>query len=384
MNTLSTHQPKIVRKTSPYLRRPKATVKRMMRDVIIALLPLVLFAFYSFGIKAFWIIVTAILSMVVTEYVYYQIIDAINKEKFKLKNKSFSLYNYSALISGLIFGLTLSDETAIWVVAITGALGILLAKLFFGGLGQNIFNPAALARVLVAVNFATLNTYGAHLAVIDGQAGATFLSELNRSGAMFSQGLIDHYPLWNLFTGLDIPGSLGEVSALLILLGGLYLALRRSFEVRIPLVYIGTVFLLASGVALYEGVGIWYPLAHILSGGLMFGAVFMATDPVTSPITLPGRVYYAFSLGVLTFVIRLFGALPEGVVFSILIMNMFVASFDYTKWTNPRFTKKGLALFGLIVLLILVSLFIALGAMGIWYLILTVLILSVVLVGVYA
>jgi len=376
------HTPQIIRKTSPYLRRPQASVKRMMRDVVIALLPLVGFAIWNFGLDALWILMTATISMMATEYLYYQFIDFKHKESFQLKNKSFTLSNYSAFVSGLIFGLTLADQTPLWVVVITGVLGILMAKLFFGGLGQNIFNPAALARVLVAVNFATLSTYGDNLAVIDGQAGATILSELNQVGAMFNQGLLDYYPLWNLFSGIGIPGSLGEVSALLILVGGIYLALRTSFEVRIPLVYIGTVFLLASGVALYQGEGLWYPLAHIFSGGLMFGAVYMATDPITSPVTLPGRVFFAFALGVVTFIIRLFGALPEGVVFSILIMNMFVASFDYYKWTNPRFSKKSWVLFAFIVLLILVVLFIALGAVGWWYLILALLMVGTILAGV--
>jgi electron transport complex protein RnfD len=382
MNTLSTHQPKIIRKTSPYLRRPQASVKRMMGDVVIALLPVVAFAIYSFGMDAVKIILTAIGSMVLTEYLYYQFIDLKNGEKFRLKNKSYSLYNYSALISGIIFALTLADKTPLWVVFVTGSLGILMAKLFFGGLGQNIFNPAALARVLVAVNFATLSTYEAHLAVIDGQAGATLLSQLNQSGATFMQGVVDSYPLWNLFTGIGIPGSIGEVSVLAILVGGIYLALRRSFEVRIPLIYIGTVFVLASAVALYEGVGIWYPLAHVMGGGLLFGAVYMATDPITSPITLPGRIYFAFGLGVLTFVIRLFGALPEGVVFSILIMNMFVASFDYYKWTNPRFSVKSWIVFALVVLLVIVSIILGLGATGLWYIVLGILILGLVLAGV--
>ncbi len=382
MNTLSTHQPKIVRKTSPYLRRPQASVKRMMGDVVIALLPVVAFAIYSFGMDAVKIILTAILSMVLTEYVYYQIIDLKNGENFKIKNKSFSLYNYSALISGIIFALTLADRTPLWVVFVTGSLGILMAKLFFGGLGQNIFNPAALARVLVAVNFATLSTYETHLAVIDGQAGATLLSELNKAGAQFLSGVVDSYPLWNLFTGIGIPGSIGETSVLAILVGGIYLALRRSFEVRIPLVYIGTVFVLASAVAIYEGVGIWYPLAHVMGGGLLFGAVYMATDPITSPITLPGRIYFAFGLGVLTYIIRLFGAMPEGVVFSIVIMNMFVASFDYYKWTNPRFSVKSWIVFAIVILLAIVSIIVGLGATAIWYVILGLLFLGLVLAGV--
>lgn len=344
------YTPKIVRKTSPYLRRPHASVTRMMRDVFIALLPVTIFAIVSFGWAAVGVLVASVLSMVGTEYIYYQIVDKANGETFAWKNKSFTLYNYSAAVSGLIYGLTLPDDSPIWVVVICGALGLLLAKLVFGGLGQNIFNPAAVARVLVVVNYATSVAYTNH---VDAQASATALSFTNNE-MLFDPSVLDSYPLWQLFTGIGIPGSIGEVSALLIIVGGIYLALRTSFEVRIPLAYVGTVFVLASAVAIYKGLGIWYPLYHIFSGAVMFGAVFMATDPITSPITKPGRVYFGFGLGVITFFIRLFGAYPEGVVFSILIMNMFVPTFDYFKWTNSKFSNKQYYIFaGVVVATIL-------------------------------
>ncbi|MEC9484536.1 MAG: RnfABCDGE type electron transport complex subunit D [Candidatus Izemoplasma sp.] len=341
--------PKIIRKTSPYLRRPNANAPRMMRDVTIALLPATFFAIYSFGLPALWIILTSIVSMLVTEYVFYQIQDLLQGESFKVINKQFSLYNFSAVTSGLIYGLTLPDQTPLWVVALSGVLGILLAKLLFGGMGQNIFNPAAVARVLVVVNFATLATYQTN---IDGVAGATALSMNNAD--LFSADVLNHYPIMDLFTGIGIPGSIGETSALLLLLGGGYLAVRTSFEIRIPLMYIGTVFVLALAVAIQQGLGLWYPLYHIFSGGLMLGAIYMATDPITSPITKPARVYYGFALGVITFIIRIFGALPEGVVFSILIMNMFVTSFDYYKVTHPRFNRKRSLIFIAIIILSIV------------------------------
>ena len=335
--------PKIIRKTSPYLRRPKADVTRMMRDVTIALLPVTGFAIWKFGMAAFVIIVLSILSMAVTEYIYYQIVDKLNDEKFKFKNKSFTLYNFSVVTSGLIYALTLPDNTPWFVVIIGAVFGVFFGKLIFGGLGQNIFNPAALGRVFIFVCFGTMMTYD-----IDSVAGATALGILNNDA--FNIAVLDNFSLINLFTGIGIPGSIGEVSAILLLLGGLYLALRTSFEVRIPLVYIGTVALLATAVALYKGLGVWYPLFHVLSGGLLFGAIFMATDPITSPITKGGRIYFGFSLGVLTFFIRLFGAFPEGVIFSILIMNMFVTSFDYYKWTNQKITKRQIIIFLIVIL----------------------------------
>ena len=207
------HQPKIIRKTSPYLRRPQASVSRMMRDVVIALLPITIFAVYSFGMDAVKILLTAVISMGLTEYIYYQVSDLINGEKFKLKNKSFTLYNFSALTSGLIYGLTLPDQTPIWVVAVSGALGLFLAKLIFGGLGQNVFNPAAVARVIVVVNFAiAYSTHTADFALagtVDGMSGATALQYTNfaytsDAGQMianaFNPAVLDNFSLMNLFT----------------------------------------------------------------------------------------------------------------------------------------------------------------------------------------
>jgi len=337
--------PKIIRKTSPYLKRPKANVTRMMRDVTIALLPVAGFAIYTFGMSALIIIVLSILSMAVTEYFYYQLVDKLDGEKLKFKNKSFTLYNFSVITSGLIYALTLPDNTPWFVVIIGAVFGIFFGKLIFGGMGQNVFNPAALGRVFIFVSFGTMMSYDIN---IDAAAGATALGVLNDS--LFNIDVLNSYSLTNLFTGIGIPGSIGEISALLIILGGVYLAFRTSFEVRIPLVYVGTVALLATAVAIYKDLGVWYPIFHVLSGGLLFGAIFMATDPITSPITKGGRIYFGFALGVLTFFIRVFGAYPEGVVFSILIMNMFVTSFDYYKWTNQQITKRQKIIFSIVVL----------------------------------
>ena len=356
MKLMYDHSPAIIRQTSPHLRRPQASVTRMMRDVVIALLPVTIFAIYSFGMNAVVILLASILTFVLTEYVYYQIVDLYNKEKFKLKNKSFTLYNYTAALSGLIYGLTLPDDTPLYAVILSGAVGLILAKLIFGGMGQNIFNPAAVARAIVVLNFAV--GYSNNVADFDGVAGATALQFSNFADdgiiRAFNPDVLNTFPLVDLFTGIGIPGSLGETSALLLIVGGIYLALRHSFEVRIPLVYVATVFVLASVVALMQGLGFWYPVYHVISGGLLFGAIFMATDPITSPVTKPSRIYYAFGLGVLTFFIRLFGALPEGVLFSILIMNMFVPSFDYHKWSKSRFMPRRNMIFAGVILVVII------------------------------
>ncbi len=338
--------PKIIRKTSPYLRRPKANVTRMMRDVTIALLPVTIFAIYKFGMAAVMIILVSIISMMAAEYIYYQIVDKLDDEKLKWKNKSFTLYNFSTITSGLIYALILPDATPWFVVMIGAVFGIVFGKLIFGGLGQNIFNPAALGRVFIVVSFGTFMAFDVG---VDAISGATPLGIINDN--IFSLEVLNIYSLKDLFTGMVIPGSIGEPSVILILIGAVYLAYRTSFEVRIPIAYLGTVALLATAVAIFKGIGYEYVLFHVFSGGLLFGAVFMATDPITSPITMPGRIYFGFALGVLTFFIRIFGAYPEGVMFAILIMNMFVSSFDYYKWTNSKITRRQIIIFSVVILI---------------------------------
>jgi electron transport complex protein RnfD len=342
----------IIRKTAPYLRRPQATVTRMMRDVTIALMPVTIFAIYQFGLAAVTILGLSIFTMVATEYIFYQVKDLSDGESFKFKNKSFTLYNYSAVTSGLIYGLTLQDNTPWWIVVIGGALGIFIGKLIYGGMGQNIFNPAAVARLLVVITYATLFT---STQLVDDVAGATALGIQNIDP--YSLEAITTYPILDLFTGIGIPGSLGEVSALLLILGGVYLALRTSFEVRIPIAFVSTVAVLALavGIVVPDLNPINYMLFHVLSGGLLFGAIFMATDPITSPITKPGRIAAGFMMGLVTFMIRIFGAYPEGVVFSIVLMNLFVPTFDYFKWSKSEFIqKRSIIFFAIVVLSIIV------------------------------
>ncbi len=345
-----------VTKNSPHLRRPNANVVRMMRDVAIALSPLVIFAIHQHGLSALWILLVSVVSMVATEYIYYQIIDKLNGEKFTLNNKSFTVYNFSVVVSGLIYGLTLPDQIPLVIVAIGGIIGVFLAKLIFGGMGQNIFNIAAFARVFVVLSFGTALAYTNH---VDADLGATALGVLNQD--MLNENATN-YGFWTMFSGIGLPGSLGETSALLILAGGLYLFMRKSFDVFVPLTYVGTVFILSLAVMFTQDVGFWYPATHVLAGGLLFGAVFMATDPITIPTTRPGRIYFAFGLGVITFIIRLFGNLPEGVVFAILIMNMFVPAIDYHKWATNKFTLKNVSIFTAIVIITVV-----LTAVGVHY-----------------
>ncbi len=408
----------IIQKSSPHLRRVKANVVRMMRDVAIALMPLVIFAIIKYGLSAVYILTAAVLSMALTEYVFYQFQDfkarryndsqyhqklakleetknankknmddtdyktylaSYKEEKkalknelktyaasrpteenmsFRLRNKSFTLYNFTVIVSGLIYGLTIPDGTNITVVVIGGIVGVFLAKLIFGGMGQNIFNIAAFARLFIALSF------GGAVAVsqyIDADAGATALGMLTSTPF---EDITGTYSMWALFSGIGLPGALGETSALLILVGFAYMLYRKSFDVFIPISYVLTVFVLSLFVMITQDLGFYYPLTHVIGGGLLFGAVFMATDPITSPTTRPGRIYFGFGLGLLTFLIRLFGSYPEGVAFSILIMNIFVHTIDYPRWSHSRFNLRRVLIFSAVVIVSIISVIVGANYVG--------------------
>ena len=342
-------------KTSPHVRKPEARVSRMMGDVSIALTPLVLFAIFVHGLSAALVFLTAVVSMGLTEYAYYWWQDYKKLKSTALKNPSFTLGNFTALTSGLIYGLILPDQIPLLVVAIGGVVGIFFSKLIFGGMGHNIFNIAGFARVFVGLAYATSLGYSAN---VDASAGATVLGILGQD-LTADPGLT--YSLSTMFTGFGMPGSLGETSAMLILVGALYLFIRKSYDVFVPLTYLGTVFVIMLAVSLFQPVSASLPLYYLLSGGLMFGAIYMATDPVTMPITRPGRIYYAFGLGVVTVLIRLFGNLPEGVVFAIVIMNMFAPALDIPRFAKTKFTLKSALTFSVVALVITFSIVLGVG-----------------------
>ena len=335
----------ITAQSSPHVRKPNARVNRMMGDVAIALSPLVVFAVFVHGLSGFLILLVSVASMVITEYLFYQYGDFKKTKTFKLKNESFTLGNYTVIVSGLIYGLILPDQIPLTVVAIGGAVGVFFAKLVFGGMGQNIFNIAGFARIFVVLAYGGVTRYVAN---VDATAGATALGILNNN---LGADPTATYSLWTLFSGIGLPGSLGETSALLILVGGLYLLIRKSYDVFVPLTYLATVLVLSTAVMVFHGLNPVFPLVQLFGGGLMFAAIYMATDPVTMPVTRPGRIYYAFGIGLLTVLIRFFGNLPEGVVFAIVIMNMFVPAFDLPQFSKPKFTMRSASIFTAIVLI---------------------------------
>lgn len=291
--------------SSPHMKCHKST-SSIMLDVIIALIPAVILSVYFFSYIAAIIIAVSVVTSVLFEYLYNL-----------LAKKKQTIGNFSAVVTGVILALNLPPrESSIWIAAIGTLIAIVIVKMLFGGIGKNIFNPAVAARVFLTVSFASQMTSWVAPGT-DGVSTATPLA-IARSGEMTQY--ID------LFLG-NIGGSLGETSAVALLIGGLWLILRKVITWHIPVSFIGTV---ALGAFVFGS----DPLFHILAGGLLLGAIFMATDYVSSPITWKGKLVFGFGCGLITITIRLFGNLPEGVTFSILFMNALVPLID--RYTVPK------------------------------------------------
>jgi len=298
--------------SSPHLHNDNSVAKAM-RDVSIALMPVLLASLYFFGLAAAKVIITCILAAVVSEIVAQ-----------KIMKKEVTINDGSAVVTGLLLAFCLPSTLPLWMAAIGAVVAIIIGKQMFGGLGNNIFNPALIGRAVLLASWPVAMT--SWVAPLDGITMATPLG-------IFKQGAIaEQLPsLWNLFIG-NVGGSLGETCSVALILGGIYLLYRGQIDWRIPFSYIGTVFVFALIVGIFIGEGFWYPLFHLLSGGLLLGAFFMATDWVTSPITPKGKIIFGIGCGLLTVIIRLKGGYPEGVCYSILLMNMITPLIDrYTK-----------------------------------------------------
>lgn len=300
---------------SPHL-HSRYTTDKAMRDVSLALVPAALAAAYYFGIRALLVILVSMVSALAAEYICRRIM-----------RRSNTLMDGSAALTGALLAMCLPPGIPFWAASLGAVSAIVIGKQVFGGLGQNVFNPAHVGRAILLASFPVHMTtwVPANGSVVDAVTMATPL-------ALMKAGSMDQLPsLWQMFVG-QIPGSLGETSALAILLGGLYLIYRGHVDWRIPGTYLGTVFVLTTVFGTINGYGLIYPFMQICSGGLMIGAFFMATDWVTSPITKKGRLIFGLGLGILTCLIRFFGGLAEGVCYSILIMNILTPLIDrYTK-----------------------------------------------------
>ena len=359
----------VSKETSPHIRR-KASVTRMMVDVLIALAPTLIFSFVVYPLQTLAYYLISVFVMLASEFVFVGLKNMMPKDGLKHSFRERFAYSYKGkytvnnvltpAISAIIFTLLMPAmplNTAItYVIVAVGALaGIVLGKLVFGGLGSNIFNPAAVGFVFVKICFgAYLNRYVPtwYYVMPDAVAGATPLGVLSE-GLM---GNIGQYQLLDLFLG-RVPGTLGEVYKITILCGLAYLMIRRSADFRIVVSFLGTfiVLMLLAGLGIYSLNSainpFYYTLYHLLSGGVLFGVTFMLTDPVTSPINGPSRLLYGMIAAVLTVMIRLFAALPEGMAFSILLANMIAVVLDHFEWSNPRYTWKKFLAMGLIVVL---------------------------------
>lgn len=306
--------------TSPHIKQGLST-DTIMQHVVWAMLPVAIFAVYLFGISALLVLVVSVGSCVLTEHFLC-----------KLSKQTSTVSDWSAVISGLLLGLTLPPGFPLWMVFCGGVIAMALGKFVFGGLGYNVFNPALVGRAVLQAAFPVAITtwHPAFLTdrftsvasstftipfmepVVDVVTGATPLSAFK-----FDQITTD---TTDLALGL-ITGSTGETCALLILLGGIYLVARKMMNWRIPVAVLGSAFLLSGLLYLIDPQTYPSPLFMLLSGGLMLGAVFMATDMVASPITSAGVWVYGSIIGLLVIIIRIWGGLPEGVMYAILLAN---------------------------------------------------------------
>ena len=302
--------------TSPHI-NSKKTTQKIMRDVIIALTPAMFVALIMFGINALIVLITSICSCVVFEHFL--------SSKLGIKN---TVADLSAVVTGILLALNLPSTMPIWMVVVGSFVAIGIAKMAFGGIGKNIFNPALVGRVFLFISFPVQMTTWVkpHLLDffnIDASTAATPLNVLKHLEGSETLNL----SYWDLFLG-HIGGSMGETSVLAILIGFLWLLKGKIISWHIPVYYIGTFTLCMLVTAFVTGSARFDVLAQVLSGGLMLGAIFMATDYTTSPMTKKGKIVFAVGCGILTYIIRVFGSYPEGVSFAILIMNAFVPLID--------------------------------------------------------
>jgi len=292
---------KLIVSYAPHIRKERY-ISTSMRDVLIALLPALVGSFFFFGIRALIVVALSVASCVLSEYIWNKI----------LKKKN-SITDLSAVVTGVLLAFTLPPSIPYYMVVVGGIFAIIIVKCFYGGIGQNVVNPALAARAFLLACWPVAMTNWA-IPGADAVSGATPLAILK--GA---EGTLPKY--MDLFIGTGIKGSIGEVSALLLLIGGIYLVLRKVITPVIPVTYILTVGVFGW---LFAGEGMIAEnfLYSILSGGVFLGGIFMATDYTTSPLTAKGQFVYALMAGIITGVIRIYGGYPEGVTYAILIMNI--------------------------------------------------------------
>ncbi|MDR1864020.1 MAG: RnfABCDGE type electron transport complex subunit D [Bacteroidales bacterium] len=336
------------------------SIERLMRDVLLALLPAFLVSVWMFGLGAIYVTAVSVACCMLTEYII---------QKYLLKQET-TLRDGSAMVTGVLLAFNVPSNLPVWILILGAVVAVGVAKMTFGGLGNNPFNPALAGRVFMLISFPvqmtswpkpvvsrlnleTVFSFGAYpREYIDAYTGATPLGTLKESvaawqadaasGATTGESLADvlsrEPSLPDMLLG-RMSGSMGEVAAGALLLGGAYLLIRKVITWHIPVSIILTAFIFTGILYLTNPEGNAHPLFHLLTGGLLLGAVFMATDYVTSPMNPAGMIIYGTGIGVITVVIRVFGAYPEGMSFAILIMNAFVPLIN-TYIKPARFGKE--------------------------------------------
>ena len=307
------------------------SIKRIMWDVNIALLPIFIVSLIFFGLDALFVSLVSVFCCLLFQWLI---------EKFLLKQPT-TITDGSAVITGLLLAFNVPSNLPLWIVAIGAFVAIAIGKMTFGGLGKNPFNPALVGRVFLLISFpAQMTTWPRPMAMnlsfnyFDAETGATTLS-------MLKGGFGEIPSLTQMLFG-EMGGSLGEVSAIALLIGLIYLLATKTITWHIPVSILVTVFAMTGIFYLVDPETYANPLVHLLSGGLLLGAIFMATDYVTSPMTHKGQLIYGFGIGLITCVIRLWGAYPEGMSFAILIMNAATPLINnYVKPTRFGAKEKG-------------------------------------------
>lgn len=294
--------------SNPHI-RDKSSTSSIMLDVIIALIPATVFGIWNFGLNAALNVIVAVAIAVGAEAVFQY----VTKQKI-------TIHDFSAAVTGLLLALNVPSELPIWMTALGSLFAIVVVKQIFGGLGQNFMNPALAGRVFLFLSFSAAMTSFEY----DGVTGATPLSMIKSSGEVDS--------LKNMFLGTEA-GTIGETSALALLIGGIYLIVKKIIDWKIPVFYILS-FVICMTLFGGQGFDVEFLMAHVCGGGLILGAFFMATDYVTSPITPNGRIVFGILLGILTAIFRVFGPNAEGVSFAIIFGNLLVPLIE--KFTVPR------------------------------------------------
>ncbi len=307
---------KLIVSLSPHVHN-NDSVQRNMYGVLIALIPALLVSLIYFGVGAAIVTLTSVVACVFFEW-------AITK--FILKREKNTILDGSAIITGVLLAFNVPSNLPVWIIIIGALVAIGIGKMTFGGLGCNPFNPALVGRVFLLISFPVQMTswpkIGQLTSYIDAETAATPLSLMKQAVHGDTSALEQLPSAFELFIGAN-GGSLGEVSALALLIGLVYMLWRRIITWHIPVSILATVFIFAGLMYLSDPVMYASPVVHLFTGGLMLGAIFMATDYVTSPMTHKGMIIYGVCIGFLTVVIRNFGAYPEGMSFAILIMNAF-------------------------------------------------------------